>query len=148
MANVTFENKNKGVQDGIRNVLTDANVNEMKAAINSKQDSLSYTPVPETRTINGKQLNSNININKSDIGLGNAIIDCGQWNLATNQLPDSGGSGEGGAIEKGNEFYSPTASTTLLGRDGGIIPANVFLRAMTNNPGQDILKWAVIYTQA
>jgi hypothetical protein len=145
---VEFQDKDKSIQDGVRNVFTDANANELKNAVNSKQDKLSYTPVPDTRTVNGKPLTENVTITKGEIGLANAIVFCGTWNLSGNSLPNVGGTGSGGSIEKGNEFFSPTASTSLLGRDGGIIPANVLLRAMINNPGQDISNWLVIYTQA
>lgn len=42
-----------------------------KAIWNAKQNALGYVPVPETRTVNGFPLTTNITINKSDVGLGN-----------------------------------------------------------------------------
>jgi len=42
-----------------------------KSTWNGKQDSLGFTPVPNTVTINSKQLNGNISISASDIGLEN-----------------------------------------------------------------------------
>jgi hypothetical protein len=42
-----------------------------KSTWNGKQDSLGYTPVPNTRTINGYELTNNISLEKNDIGLSN-----------------------------------------------------------------------------
>lgn len=38
---------------------------------NSKQDALGYTPVPDSRTVNGHALTSNVTVTKGDVGLGN-----------------------------------------------------------------------------
>lgn len=38
---------------------------------NSKQDALGYTPVPDTRTVNGHALSSDVTVTKGDVGLGN-----------------------------------------------------------------------------
>ncbi len=43
----------------------------VQARIQSKEPLLGFTPVPNTRTINGYPLTSNITLNKSDVGLGN-----------------------------------------------------------------------------
>ena len=40
-----------------------------KTTWNGKQDALEFTPVPNTRTVNGKALSSNISIDKADVGL-------------------------------------------------------------------------------
>lgn len=42
-----------------------------KATWNGKQNSLGFTPVPDTRTINGNPLTSDVIIDKNDVGLGN-----------------------------------------------------------------------------
>lgn len=42
-----------------------------QTALNDKENTLGFTPVPSTRTINGFPLSSNITLSKSDIGLGN-----------------------------------------------------------------------------
>ena len=39
-----------------------------KSTWNGKQDALGYTPVPDTRTINSKQLNTDITLTYSDVG--------------------------------------------------------------------------------
>lgn len=40
---------------------------------NGKQDSLGFTAVPNTRTINGQALSSNVTLTKSDVGLANVV---------------------------------------------------------------------------
>lgn len=42
-----------------------------QAALNAKQNILGYTPVPQSRTVNGKALSTNITLDKTDVGLGN-----------------------------------------------------------------------------
>lgn len=48
-----------------------ADVTGLQAALDSKQAALGFTPVPDTRTINGEALTSDITLDKTDIGLGN-----------------------------------------------------------------------------
>lgn len=57
----------KITQDATHRFATDAE----KAIWNAKQDALGFTPVPNTRTVNGKALSGNISITSSDVGLGN-----------------------------------------------------------------------------
>jgi len=45
--------------------------NVVKDAVDAKQDALGYTPVPNTRTVNGYDLSSDVTVSKSDVGLGN-----------------------------------------------------------------------------
>lgn len=47
----------------------------VKTALASKQDSLGYTPVPNTRTINGHQLGADVTVSKGEVGLGNVTND-------------------------------------------------------------------------
>ena len=46
-----------------------------KSTWSGKQDALGYTPVPSTRTVNGKALSDNISITASDLSLGNVTND-------------------------------------------------------------------------
>lgn len=58
-------NANTIITDNSNRFITDAE----RLIWNDKQNALGYTPVPNTVTINSKQLNTNINITKADIGL-------------------------------------------------------------------------------
>lgn len=42
-----------------------------KATWNAKQNALGFTPVPDTRTVAGKALSSDVTLDKTDVGLGN-----------------------------------------------------------------------------
>lgn len=44
---------------------------EIDDLLNDKENSLGFTPVPDTRAVNSKQLTSDITLNKTDIGLSN-----------------------------------------------------------------------------
>jgi|SRR6185503_17832522 len=46
--------------------------NETNSGLSAKQNSLGFTPVPNTLTVNGKALNANISITQADVGLPNA----------------------------------------------------------------------------
>lgn len=55
-------------EDATHRFATDAE----KTTWNAKQDALGFTPVPNTRTVNGHALSSNVTVTKSDVGLANA----------------------------------------------------------------------------
>lgn len=70
----------------------------------------------------------------------NTIKDMGNYNAATNLLPDTGtavGSGAGGAISKGDEFTFSAAGTI----DGELYPLGTIARAKVNIPGQTLTNW-------
>ena len=50
--------------------VTDAYI-ASSATWNAKQDALGYTPVPNTRTVNGHALTADVTLTKADLGLGN-----------------------------------------------------------------------------
>lgn len=88
-------------------------------------------------------------LNSIEVGVAEGtVIFIGNCDLSTNEFPEEGGTGAGGVIAKGNQFYNTAPSTTLLGRDGGPIGADVLIQALDHEPGQDETKWAVIITQA
>lgn len=76
-----------------------------------------------------------------------AWVSCGNCDLSSNLFPSTGGTGAGGAIVDGNIFYNTKPSTTLVGSDGGIIAKGTLCKANTDNPGQAIANWTLIYTQ-
>lgn len=43
MSQVTFLDKNKNIQDGTRNIFRDVDANELKSAVNTKQDKIEPT---------------------------------------------------------------------------------------------------------
>lgn len=53
-------------QDATHRFATDAE----KATWSGKQDALGFTPVPNTRTVNGHALNADVTVTKGDVGLG------------------------------------------------------------------------------
>lgn len=54
-------------QDSTNRFVTDTE----KTTWNGKQSALGFTPVPQTRTVNGHELSSNISVTQTDIGLSN-----------------------------------------------------------------------------
>lgn len=82
--NITYTDKDKEQTDGIRNAWRDVDANEVKTAVNSKQDA----------PTGGKKV----------------VIHCGDYNASSIQFPSAGGSGTSGALEIGNEFDIITGS--------------------------------------
>jgi hypothetical protein len=61
----------KLLKDGgadISSLATDA---DLTSGLATKEDSLGFTPVPDTRTVNGHALSADVTVTKSDVGLGN-----------------------------------------------------------------------------
>lgn len=56
----------------LSSLATDA---ELTSGLATKQDSLGFTPVPNTRTVNGHALSADVTVTKSDVGLGNVTND-------------------------------------------------------------------------
>lgn len=74
-----------------------------KSTWNGKQDALGFTPVPDTRTVNSKQLNANVTLTQDDIGDGST----NKAFTATEQSKLSG-------IEAGaNNYVHPTSDGSL-----------------------------------
>lgn len=65
----------------------------------------------------------------------------GNYDASVDQFPNSGGSGLGGAIEKGNEWDISVAGT--LG--GEEVPAGATIRAKVDNPGDVLADWRIYY---
>jgi hypothetical protein len=84
MPNITYTDKDKDVEDGVRNKWRDVDANEVKTAVNSKLDA----------PTGGKK----------------AVIHCGDYDASTVQFPAAGGTGTSGALEIGNEFDIITGS--------------------------------------
>jgi len=64
-------------------------------------------------------------------------------------VPTTGGTGGGGAIEIGNQFYILTTDPAILGPDGGPALAGYLAQAIENTPGTslaDKTKWILIQT--
>lgn len=63
-----------------------------------------------------------------------AWITKGNWDGSTNLFPT-------GTILKGYLYFNTTNSTSLLGPDGGIIPAGTVIVAKIDDPGQTVANW-------
>ncbi|MEJ2673302.1 MAG: hypothetical protein P8168_14105, partial [Deltaproteobacteria bacterium] len=105
-----------------------------KSAWNGKQDALGFTPVPNTLTVAGHPLNSDIAISKSDVGLGNVTNDA--------QLKAAAGD-----FASFNEKTSPVSADLLLIEDStaggakkkvqvGNLPGEGNLPSQTGHAGQ------------
>lgn len=71
----------------------------------------------------------------------NVVRHMGNYDASSNLFPATGGSGAGGAIQKGNEFDITVAGT--LGTDD--VPAGATIRAKVDAPGQTPANWRIYY---
>lgn len=137
MANITYEDKDKNVKDGIHNKFRDIDANEIKTKVNTKEDQSAkgqpsgYVP-----------LDASGQIPASYLVLGNPFR--GNYNADAALFPTAGGSGPSGVVLKGNVFdvvlTDPTTPVTIGGQQvnhGGT------LRALADNPLQDATKWKI-----
>lgn len=69
------------------------------------------------------------------------VIDCGNVDLSSGNMPTTGGTGAAGAIRKGNMFTVIEAGTV----SGVFIDEGAEIKAQDNAPGNDLTKWR-IYT--
>ena len=82
------------------------------------------------------------------------IVFCGEWDLSTNVIPQTGGTGAANSIKQGNQFFIRIGVDTDLpgfptGSDGGPLIAGYMMQAAINNPGiqtQDTTKWYIFQT--
>lgn len=118
MANVTYENKDKNLKDGVHNKFTDQNANELKAAVNSKADASGVA------------------------ALANPFR--GNFNFTAGAFPTTGGTGSAGAVQAGNVFDAvlddPNTPVTI---DGKLITHGAQVRALVDTPGQTGANWKV-----
>lgn len=71
----------------------------------------------------------------------------GDFSLAGNVFPSTGGSGPAGAVAQGNSWYITNASTSLTDEAGNTIPAGVIIEAKIDNPANnDAADWYITYT--
>lgn len=71
----------------------------------------------------------------------------GDFSLASNLFPSTGGSGPAGAVAQGNSWYITNASTTLFDESGNPIPAGVIIEAKIDAPSTtDAADWYITYT--
>lgn len=76
------------------------------------------------------------------------LILCADWDLSSGVVPTTGGTGEAGEIERGNQFYISVGGAVSL-PDGGHALTGMIFQARVNNPGTDITdtsKWLVSQT--
>ena len=78
------------------------------------------------------------------------LINCGRWDLSTDVVPQTGGTGTAGAIKNGNRFYIEIGSSGgVIGPDGGPVIAGFIAEAQIDTPGinlADTDKWLLIPT--
>jgi hypothetical protein len=80
---------------------------------NSKQEALGFTAVPNTRTVNGKELSSNISITTSDIGAEPTLTKGNITEATSSVLTITGGTGS--IIGSGVSIQVKKATTTTAG---------------------------------
>jgi len=114
MGNITWDDKNKSNVDGVHNRWRDEDANQVKSAVNSKLDA------PPS----GKRV----------------VVHCGNYDASGVQYPSSGGTGDAGAIQQGNEWDIVTGSV-----NPDLVPPGCTIRAKVDNPGQTAGNWRVYY---
>lgn len=100
------------------------------------------TPKRQWRDVDSNEVKSVVN------RLANAVIDCGEWSLVAHPgaFPELGGTGEDGAIDRGNLFTIPIGGHGELPDAGGeMVPvdAGMRIRARIDNPGQNGANWYI-----
>lgn len=113
--------------------------NATQAALNNKENSANKAT---SFAVSNNTLYPTIAAVKSYVDnlVAGLVKDCGNYNASVNTWPASGGTGAGGAIQKGNFWYINVAGVL------GGVPVNVgdSLRALTDAPGQTNANWAVL----
>jgi len=70
-------------------------------------------------------------------------VEQGEWNGSTNLFPTVGALGD--SVKKGYTWDNTANTTTLLGIDGGPIPAGATIMAKVDSPGQILTNWRIFY---
>jgi hypothetical protein len=99
--------------------LSESQVTNLVSDLAGKQDALGFTPVPNTRTVNGHALSANVTVDKTDVGL-SAVTNDAQTKAAVvpNPAPSSGQILIGNA---GGTAYAPqTVSGDVTITSGGV----------------------------
>jgi len=137
MADITYENKDKNVHDGIHNKWRDIDANEVKTKVNTKEDRSDKGAADGYCPLNGDG-----QIPQEFLVLGSPFV--GFYVADSGLFPTSGGNGPSGVVMKGNVFdivlTDPTNPVTMGGQQvnhGGTI------RALADNPLQDATKWKI-----
>jgi len=83
---------------------------------------------------------------KHSIKDGGVWVDCGAWDASSNLFPTSGGTGDTGAILKGNTFEISVAGV-LVGQDGNpqAVVVGSTIRSLADAPGQTGSKWRIMF---
>ncbi len=110
LANVTnFDTTNPSniTQDSAHRFATDVQI----AIWDAKQNALGYVPVPNTTTVNGHELSSNVTVTKSDVELGNVTNDQ-QLSLKFYNADESAS-----GIQNGTSVFTTALSLTFTPAD-------------------------------
>lgn len=83
---------------------------------------------------------------KHSIKDGKVWVDCGTWDASSNAFPTNGGTGDTGAILRGNTFEI-SAPGNLIDQDGNpqAVVKYATIRALADIPGQDGSKWRITF---
>lgn len=165
--NVSFLDKNKNILDNVRNIFRDVDANELKNAVNSKQDAeigkgLSQNDYTNTDKSKVNSLPPNVvqditdEANARIAGDSTTLVsaktyadglvvglwdDRGAFDASASTYPASGGSGTSGAIKKGDIWTISVAGTlpTLQ-----VVEVGDTVRALIDAPGNTQANWSIL----
>jgi len=87
------------------------------------------------------------NLSGGSFSLTGVVRHRGDFSLAGNVFPSTGGTGSAGAVEANNRWRVSASSTTLFDENGDIIPANAMIEARVDTPSTtDATDWFISYT--
>lgn len=87
------------------------------------------------------------NLSGGSFSLTGVVIHRGDFSLAGNVFPSTGGTGSAGAVAANNRWRVTVASSTLFDENGDIIPADAMIEARVDTPSTtNAIDWFISYT--
>lgn len=117
------------------------------AALNAEADVIANETISKANTkTRVATMVKDIVASKHSIKDGGVWVDCGPWDASGNLFPTSGGTGDTGAILKGNTFEIsiPGTLVDLDGNPQAVIKGST-IRALSDVPGQTGSKWRIMF---
>lgn len=87
------------------------------------------------------------NLSGGSFSLAGVVRHRGDFSLAGNLFPSTGGTGSAGAVEANNRWRVSAASTTLFDENGDVIPVDAMIEARVDTPSTtNAIDWFISYT--